>query len=85
MADGIAIIKDEWMDNVFDEFDEYEKKNSVPGKIYFKDFTDSLAIINSSMMVTFHESDSSPITITGLNSTKKQERSHPFVHNCKLR
>ena len=57
MADGIAIIKDEWMSNVFEEFDEYRKKNTVPVKIYFEDFTDTLAIINSSMMVISHESD----------------------------
>ena len=57
LADGIAIIKDEWMDNVEDEFDEYEKRNTVQGKIYFEDFTDTQAIINSSMMVISYESD----------------------------
>ena len=49
VAEGIAILKDEWMDNVFDEFDEFEKKNTVSGMVYFKDFTDSLAILNSSV------------------------------------
>ena len=58
MADGIAIIKDEWMDNVEDEFDEYEKKNTVTGKVYFEDFTDTLALVNSGLvMVIPHETD----------------------------
>ena len=58
MADGIAILKDEWMDNVFDELDEYEKRNTVTGKVYFEDFTDKLALINSGLvMVIPHEKD----------------------------
>ena len=58
MADGVAIIKDKWMINVENEFDEYEKRNSVIGKVYFEDFTDTMALINSGLvMVIPHETD----------------------------
>ena len=57
MADGIAIIKDEWMSNVFDELDKYEKKNTVSGMVCFEDFTDTLTLLNSGMVVISHESD----------------------------